>query len=55
MKEFVVVTWEEGPYHIEPLPKDIGGLTCKGLPMNMSGSVTSAKGMPRTSISQEEP
>lgn len=54
MREFVVVTQEEGPYHIEPLPKDTGGPTCKGLPKNMSGSVTSVKGMPLTSISQEE-
>ena len=51
----MVVILEEGPYHIKLSPKDTGGPACKSPPKDMSRSVTSAKGMLRTSISQEEP
>jgi len=45
MKEFMVVTQEEGPCHTELSPKGIGKLVCKNLPKNMSKSVTNARGI----------
>ena len=48
------VIQEEDLCHTEPLPRDTGGQECRRKPWNTSRNVTNAKGLPRTSISQEE-
>ena len=53
MKGSVGVTQEKGLCRTEPLPKDIGGQGCRRKPYNMLRNVTSAKGLPQISISQE--
>ena len=52
-KESVGVTQKEDLCRIEPLPKDIGGRGCRRKPYNMLRNVTTAKGLPQISISQE--
>ena len=52
-KGFAGVTQEEDLCHTKPLPRGIGGRGCRRKPWNMLRNVSSAKGLPQISISQE--
>ena len=54
MKEFMEVIRGEGPYHIGPLLKDIGGQICRRKRRSMLENVTSVRGLLQTSTSLEE-
>ena len=54
MKAFVAVIRGEGPYHTEPLLKDIGGQICRRKHRSMLENVTSVKGSLQTSTNLEE-
>ena len=54
MKESAEAILVVGPYHIELLPKAIGGQICRERLRNMLGSATNANGLRRAYTNQGE-